>query len=658
MRFRLRRRATTLAACSLLHGSLAAQPTVEPAAEPLHWSAHLGNRIAAVEHAFPLVDRVVLVPDTATYLDELSRWSPKGRWPVLIEDRWSAPRFVRAFKPAQLLRRARVATKAPGGDDLRAACDAVVRRAWGSNSPDAPLRDVFAASTYTPQGMVFASTDDPAWTAAVALAASRGQPIAWLEGAFGRPNDLLTLEQSRALRDAVAQGLDQTGLPWRTLGDAIEAVTICRAMGHRVPIEPGMQIPSPKPEDRAGGLATTDLLGRAADGSRGAFCGWIFGDAANAAWSAMSSLFLPRGDAILFSGYEDTAPWSEYAVLPASDALRRAGWATTVRDGPSAGQNAWRAAQLGGWPFDLGFVNSSGNAGFFNLAGGQRLGVGDIPVLNRPMALHVIHSWSLQFPQSASSVGGRFLANGAYAYIGAVEEPYLPAFVPPSVVVERLATGAPLLVAARHWDGAGSLPWRVCTIGDPLMLCPPRERDPRRRIAVPGDAAPHDGQDLRLAVKELMRRAASAKEPAAAAAALRIIDMLGDDAVARGFLGAAQAGGYSDASVSEAALPALFRLGDADGFMSAWIESIPRDGQLLDMLWQLVPGKVGAGATPEMLAAMEQSLRREVLVDDAATLFRLITDARGPNAAMAYLARAVDRMPDEASRQRLRDAVK
>ena len=85
----------------------------EGAARPIPWPIKLGLRARMVDAVYPLVDRVVLVPDDLTYLHELSRWSPTGRWPVLYEDDWLAPMFIRAFKPAQVIRRPAVTSGAP-----------------------------------------------------------------------------------------------------------------------------------------------------------------------------------------------------------------------------------------------------------------------------------------------------------------------------------------------------------------------------------------------------------------------------------------------------------------------------------------------------------------------------------------------------------------
>jgi hypothetical protein len=112
-------------------------------------------------------------------------------------------------------------------------------------------------------------------------------------------------------------------------------------------------------------------------------------------------------------------------------------------------------------------------------------------VLSKPLALHMIHSFSLQQPDSVETLGGRWLQSGVYAYIGSVHEPYLPAFVPPLQVLERMVNAVPFVVAARQWDGPFSMPWRINTIGDPLMLCaapkgvPPLVRVPATPV-VPG----------------------------------------------------------------------------------------------------------------------------------------------------------------------------
>src|SRR5690606_19096306 len=97
---------------------------------------------------FPLIDRVVLVPDAATYLDELSKWSPQGRWPVLIEDDHYAPMFVRRFKPRQLLRRASVGTLPDDVGAQQKLVENLIVRTLGGDPAQHTMRKLFARHQY------------------------------------------------------------------------------------------------------------------------------------------------------------------------------------------------------------------------------------------------------------------------------------------------------------------------------------------------------------------------------------------------------------------------------------------------------------------------------------------------------------------------------
>ena len=55
------------------------QPATTAPSRTLHWAIKLGLRVEEVNQSFGLIDRVVLVPDGATYLDELSKWTQAGR---------------------------------------------------------------------------------------------------------------------------------------------------------------------------------------------------------------------------------------------------------------------------------------------------------------------------------------------------------------------------------------------------------------------------------------------------------------------------------------------------------------------------------------------------------------------------------------------------
>jgi hypothetical protein len=112
---------------------------------PPPWWAKMGLRALEVETRTGVLDQVVLVPDEAAYLREIARWTPKVRWPVLIEDAAFAPRFVRAFKPAQVLRRGPAEEPLPAEPAARrTAIEAAVVRALGgtpgTDTPSTALR--------------------------------------------------------------------------------------------------------------------------------------------------------------------------------------------------------------------------------------------------------------------------------------------------------------------------------------------------------------------------------------------------------------------------------------------------------------------------------------------------------------------------------------
>ncbi|MFM9169098.1 MAG: hypothetical protein ACKOTD_02975, partial [Phycisphaerales bacterium] len=198
------------------------------------WFTRLGLRALDVESKLPVRDQVVLVPDEAAFLEEVARWTPRERWPVLIEDMSFAPRFVRAFKPSQVLRRAGGTPAPADAAALRSAVDGALARAWGGD-PAAGSAAAMRAVGLVPAGIVAASTSDPAWVAALALAAGRGQPIAWIEQPLGTSaNDVVDAASFTAFDTAVRSAFETSGMSWTALGDDLDTFTLCRRVANRV----------------------------------------------------------------------------------------------------------------------------------------------------------------------------------------------------------------------------------------------------------------------------------------------------------------------------------------------------------------------------------------------------------------------------------------
>jgi len=535
-------------------------------AQPEHWALTLGRRVAQVQQSVGVLDRVVLVPDAVTYVDELARWSPRARWPVLFEDDHFAPMFIRRFQPARIVRRAAVEDRPVS----KAALESVVVAAWGGDPDGESASEVFGRRGHTPPGVVITSTDDPAWTAGVALAAGRGQPLAWLDESFGHPNQALGADRFADLRSAVDRLVAASGYAYAGLGDAIETITLCRAVSGRVQV--GRD--AGRPEIRA----VTDLLGRGPSGRRYAFTGWIFGDEVRCAYTAMCSLFGQRSRVMLYDTYSEPEVIRVYGMSQASTLLAARGFEVTTHVVPDTTLKRWLNGLAKGLATDVLVMNSSGNAGNFALSD-QRGYCGDVPMLNVPLALHFTHSFSLRSPQNPGTIGGQWLSHGVYAYIGSVDEPKLSGFIPPKFFIDRCASLVPFLIAGRKWDDSPA--WKINTLGDPLMICRPPMLGPWARIPPPDDT---DGLNLRDHVKTLMREAAEDGTAQALAETVTTLDLLGEDSVAirmwqlavqRGLPGAAAPG----------AMGPLFRVGLTDELCRA-AQALPDPDEFdVDMLW-------------------------------------------------------------------------
>ena len=269
---------SALAAAAWLPAAAAQdRPTDTPDDVPASWAIRLGQRSLQVQCAFPLIDRVVLVPDAATYLDELSKWSPQGRWPVLIEDARLSAMFIRRFQPAEVVRRDSIGSR----PITREAIENLTITSFGGQPETHDLHQALTAHRFEPAGIVVASLDDPAWPAAAALAAGRGQPVVWIDRSLGEPNDVMDRAQADELAESIRHSLDSLKWPYADLGDAIDTITICRTMAG------GVQYLRPD-KNRHEPVAITDYLGRhQRTGRRYAFAGWIFGDEIRSSYVAM-----------------------------------------------------------------------------------------------------------------------------------------------------------------------------------------------------------------------------------------------------------------------------------------------------------------------------------------------------------------------------------
>lgn len=409
---------------------------------------------------------VVIVRDGASFCEAIKKWTPTSRFPVLIDDnsiqaQENIARFVRAFAPDSVVRFAAAAPSTTWDAD-RGLVHEALAASWNSAGADTEaMKAAWRAASHAPPGIVIANEKDPAWPAALALAAGRGQLFTWI-GDDLAPRDLhkwWTADGTAALDKFLQDLAARSGLAWSDLGDTIDAITVCAAIPNVFEITPK--------EARA----TTDRLGRLRPEApnRWAWSGQIFGNPQESAFRAMCSLFLEPDSAWLFDSYPKSAPWTLFSLTQSKGSFEQIKLKTTVFEAPGASPLLWRTEARK--PLDAGliFVNTKGNADYFELDGGLAY-CGDLPWLVRPAAVHFVHSWSMQSPMSRDSLGGRWLERGVYLYYGSTNEPMLQGFTPCPRVAALLAAGASFAGACRNDTGPV---WKLTVVGDPLATLAP-----------------------------------------------------------------------------------------------------------------------------------------------------------------------------------------
>jgi hypothetical protein len=473
----------------------------DPRLEPLRQAA-LTWRRATGPHRL-VIDQVCLVADVPAFFEAIAAWDERHYFPILIDEpAWTLP-FLRAFRPARVVRYAGrdgpSHRSSPGGQSLRrpaqrqaawqAALEAVARAWSGPYRGDAQLPSGGAPPRWlgaTPPGLILTAPESPMLAGAVALSAGRFQPMvrwesaSWAGDAPGDPGqvlrsgEILTLAQAwnfaRRLEHRVAAVVDH----YDQLGDDCDFLTIAGDWPYQYRDET-------QGHPDQGILALDDLIGRVLEPKPGAealkaarrrwaYTGRLLGDPAASVARAMSALFLQPRLALLWDTYRMTPPWSEYALGPAADRLSQSSavsGAVFHRAGARADLGSWHQVVDPRNRFGLVWINSVGGPNLFAIAGGPGRPA-DVPG-GWPTAVVMIHSFSAADPTDPRTLAGRWLDQGAFAYYGSIQEPYLLAFRAPRLVAELVAEKVPLVAALRQgeFEPFGH-PWRLIYLGDPL----------------------------------------------------------------------------------------------------------------------------------------------------------------------------------------------
>ncbi|CAN5817221.1 hypothetical protein BH11PLA1_BH11PLA1_17440 [soil metagenome] len=540
------------------------------------------------------------------------------------------------------------APAAGGGEDAKAGASSEARLAPFVNAllkpaPDAGIAALQSRRAALSPGIVVTALADPAWTGALALAAAHGEALRFIVSpAKADMTAAFDLAEARALQATILEAANPPGTAgarWEERPYPIAGLTLALTLPVRVNLTAAqyhtMNVPPGLNPKEGEAVALTDLIARYPSGARVnqrfALGAQLMGSASASAYRAMGAIFLPgqtvsaRG----FEGYDGTGPFGLFSMKLAESTLKANAWTTNANAANQRTLEDWRMGIGGPLAAGLVLMNSSGLAYNFDLVRGMGC-AGDIPILGVPAAAHVVHSWSATNPENRWTVGGRWLDRGCYAYVGSVHEPYLGAFVPTPMLVNRLLIGMPLGAAARVDDFPM---WRITVLGDPLVTFGPG-RVPRLKAGV----------ELVLKGEDVMAGVAGALKAKDAAALLRLLPVVGRDADAARLAGALA---REDAKkIPEDAAPALvgcaFRAGDVEALCAlyplvAGRVTAERLDDLPDMLWQMLYARRGmlTDAQVELLGA---NLRRgDTYVRDAGDVASILAARKGKGAASAYL---------------------
>lgn len=648
-------------------GASAQQPTDGGPVEfdGLPAAVKLGVRVEQVRRQVPVLDEIVIVPGPAEAVDAISGWSLGARYPVLIDDGSSEAReliglFVRAYKPRRVLELKDMSAHSLTPDERKVNGALAIGNAWrnpGVDQTGTSIGKRWKDVGFRPVGVVVTSADSPAWASAVALSAGHGQVLVWTDLPTNHNQPLSAaqaLDIFRRVDNAIGIAIEadptlsEMQIGWRQLGDDIDALTFCGGVGTKVLHTPNNY------------LATTDVLSRMlleqdetfTPGERWAWGGQVFGTPARSMYDAMCALFVQPERAWLFDTYPSAQPWGAYRLASVVTHFRDAQIETELHPPPQtdlSGLVRMRAVDAG-----VVFVTSKGPSWNFDLHGSRppagRARPGDWPMLVRPVAAYMVHSFSCENPGIVSTVAGRLRQRGAYAFFGSVQEPSLGAFLPGEMVARRWLAPSPMGAAMRMDNESAS---KLAMIGDPLVTLGPAAPRSTGTLVGAGSATP--GREL-VSIQDRLADQLQAEDMAMG---LRTLVMLGRDGDAAKLAQATlrDKPQWMSPAAAEVALFVGARTGNAPIVKDCFLRldaNMREQIACRDALWLTVGSEfVATGrATQEVQDLLRANMRPDMLDRDGAVFVRAMRDSLGKLAAQNYANTFRETLPNEGLKSR------
>ncbi len=638
------------------------QPVVQPDQPAKPAGLSIGDAIKAISQAEPvrraglkaslirqtqrIIPAVVIVHDAESYLDAISSWEGPMRFPILWDDgsaqaREDIARFVRAFRPQKVLEYRTEATEEFASDrhEREKQINSAMARALSDQAPtwQAAFGLLRKNGIFSPGVVVTDATDD-SWAAALALAAGRVQPIVFLSQTPPKTGKEFSPAQGDQLEIAIERAVEAMGFQWREIGDEIDAITLALNIGTRIGTG----------DKSRSKVATADRIGRTdANGSgvRWAYSGQIIGNESAGVYQAMCSLFLEIDSAFLWDGYTDKTPWSAYDMTATSRQFEELEITSELHDQPYYKLENWRRRMTRPVDASLILINSKGSQVRFDLPGGGAL-PGDLPVLERPSIIHMVHSFSMQTPTDERTIGGRLLSRGVYAYAGSVDEPFLNAFVPTPMIARRLGGTINFAAAVRYDDGDV---WKIAVLGDPLVTV--------GSAGVRGEMPTMGGNFV-----DISERVSQSVKAEDFALAFSDLVMLGRDHDAARLAVALMKDRPEVFSTecAKAVLPALFRNGSHESVINAFERLSVDDRKELfmqDLLWFSGRVILMQGGNARVEAILRANFRQWQLIGDAEELAIFIRRRSLPD-ALAMLESFRQTLPSAGQREKLDRTIK